>query len=82
MYEGHRHRSLADGRGDAFDRIGTDVAGSEYAWTASLQQEWLSAGSPMSRLCQSRAGPDKPLHVSINLCGQPVGSWHRPDELE
>ena len=67
MDESHRHRSLADGRCDAFDRIGTDVSRGEYAWTASLQQERLPLDGPMGGLRQSGTGPDKPLGVPLDL---------------
>src|SRR5262249_35157110 len=63
-------------------RIGPDISCSEYAGTAGLQQERLSGGRPMRGPGQSCAGSDKSLRVSFDLCGQPVGSWYRPDEGE
>ena len=69
MHELDGHRAFADGRGDALDRIGSHVSRGEYAWTAGLQQERLPGGTPMRRLRQNRAGPDKPLVVPFDLCG-------------
>ena len=63
-----RHRPLADGRGDALDRAGPDVAGGEDAGAAGLQQERLPPRRPVGRLRQRRPRsgriPWRPVSIS------------------
>ena len=50
VHELHRHRAFTDGGSDAFDRAGSDVAGSEDTGAASLEQKRLAPRRPVRRL--------------------------------
>ena len=61
MHELNRHGTLADRRGNAFDRAGADVSGGEDTGPAGLQQERLPTASPVGEPRQSRTSLTKPL---------------------
>src|SRR5438132_4697986 len=82
MYELDRHRALADRGSDAFDRVGSHVAGREHAGAAGLEQKRLPLASPVRGLRQRWTGSDEPLVVPLDLRREPVGPRHRTDEAE
>src|SRR5437588_80048 len=82
MYELDRHRALADRGSDAFDRVGSHVAGREHAGAAGLEQKRLSLAGPVRGLRQRWTGSDEPLVVPLDLRRKPVGPRHRTDEAE
>src|SRR2546425_10352183 len=82
MYELDRHRALADRGSDAFDRVGSHVAGREHAGAAGLEQKRLSLTGPVRGLRQRWTGSDEPLAVPLDLRREPVGPRHRTDEAE
>src|SRR5438552_12912294 len=82
MYELDRHRALADRGSDAFDRVGSHVAGREHAGAAGLEQKRFSLACPVRGLRQRWTGSDEPLAVPLVFRRQPAGPRHRTDEAE
>src|SRR4029077_12415601 len=81
LHKLHRHRPLADGRGDALDRTRSNISRSEYAGTARLQQKRRTPRGP-KRLRQNRTGANKPPRVRLDFFGKPIGPRHGPDKAE
>jgi len=78
MHELNRHRAFANGRGDAFDRASAHIPGREHARPARFEQKRLTCGSPGSRACQIRSGPDEPFRIPLDFRREPTGmraSW-------
>src|SRR5881628_1124067 len=82
MHELNRHRALADGRGDAFDRVGSHITRSEHTGAAGLEQKRLPLAGPVRGLRQRRTGHDEALGVPLDLRREPVGPWYRADKAE
>src|SRR6201988_1725701 len=77
MHELDGHRALTDGGSDAFDRVGSHVAGREHAGAAGLEQKRLSLGGKERGLRQRWTGSDEPLAVTLDLLREPGGPRHR-----
>src|SRR5438552_18949790 len=69
MHELNRHRALADGRGDAFDRVGSHITRSEHTGAAGLEQKRLPLAGPVRGLRQRRTGHDEALGVPLDHGG-------------
>src|SRR5437660_8421587 len=67
MHELNRHRALADGRGDAFDRVGSHITRSEHTGAPALEQKRLPLAGPVRGLHQRRTGHDEALGVPYDL---------------
>ena len=82
MHELNRHGTLADRRGNAFDRAGADVSGREDTGPAGLQQERLPTASPVGEPRQSRTCLDEALGVPLDFRREPFSPWECPNETE
>ena len=69
-----RHRALADGRGDAFDRPGAHVADSKQTGQARLQEVWSPGAVGAGVLVLDvDAGDQEPVLVHRDVTTEPLG---------